>query len=783
MRRARWWRALTKVSPGHLKRDPWIVTSICVFLALGGAVVWAGRAHASSSRQEIFDGLVGIGALVAAVLVGRATLGMMPRYRRAWLFIAGALLVAGGIHGALVVALQAHNTSLSNAAEVGSLLAAILAVPGVLGLTTWTKTTGRVITLILDAVISGLSLLVVAWVILLPEISVHHSTYGIITRAVVGAVLSALVLLWLSRVPRRCVGPMVMMLLAGTSAVAGSVLAPVLGYESTDASTASVLLYTAAFGLVALAPLAASWNSEVRATDVFIVQQVLPYLMAFVAVATVAVAHMMGRDVEQPGYGMVAMVAVALVARQLVSALDERTHLSQLVFEATHDSLTGLSNRNALLQRLESVLQRPPDRSRSHALLMIDLDEFKSVNDGLSHAIGDSLLKSIATRLRRVVRPTDLIARLGGDEFAILLENARPSDAHSVCRRIRKSMQRPFGIEDQLLRQTCSIGIALAGAGETPSALLRKADAAMYATKREGKDGWLIFDEGMEEAAIARLRLIQDAGQAIVAGDLKLVYQPIVHLESGELLAVEALLRWKRPGQGWISAGEAVEALEGSRLMRSLDDWVTREACQQVAQWREEGWAMRVGINVSAAELADSSFPKRVASLLREGGVQPWWIVIEVTETSAQIWTASARKILRTLRAMGIRISIDDFGTGYSAVKRISDYNLDSIKIDRSFISECTSVKGRNLVKAMVGMGRSVNLTVIAEGIETLEQARLLGNMGCDYGQGYFFSPPLPAIELYRKYRSTPLAVLRGTSASKGPRQGPSLTVLSSDLA
>ena len=710
-------------------------------------------------------------AVAASVFVLRAASSMVAPYRRAWRLIALALAIAAVVQFAMGVDEGAGGQMAFVAMRLLPVAGGLAGLFGLLGLTGRHGSKIRLATVILEASITGLSMLVITWLVFAAasQRGDNPGPYSPLLVALVSSILIALVLLRLTRVPRSWFGPMVTLMTAGLIGLVASLLS---GYPSMKLAVPSAL-YVLAFGSVAVAPLGGTWNSVGTAVEPFMVQRVLPYLAAIAATLALFAGRAVSGTVPEPVRAMAAVIALALAVRQLIAALDERLHSQQLFYEATHDPLTQLPNRSVLTARLDAVLQRDADDGRTHALLLLGLDEFKSVNDGISHDVGDELLQSLAPRLTKAVRPTDLVVRVSGDAFAVLLENHRFASVRAVCRRLLKTVHEPHQLKGYDLRLTCSIGLATAEEGDTSSSLLSKAEAAMYAAKRAGKNGWRAFNADMQAQALEDLNLLQDLEQAVSREELQLVYQPILTLGSGQFFGAEALLRWHRPGQGWVSIGPAMPALEGSRLLTTIDAWVLREASRQVRRWRDQGWHARVGVNVSAAEIGNVAYPRRFARVLQEEGAQPNWITVEVTEGTALAASKSSRQVLQELRAMGVRVSIDDFGTAYSSLRRLREFTFDSLKIDASFVSDSTD-RGRKLLQAMVSIGQSVDVTVIAEGIESAEQAEILRGLGCNHGQGYHLCPPVSADALERKFvdvgvdvarppRVVPLAIVAGS--------------------
>ena len=420
------------------------------------------------------------------------------------------------------------------------------------------------------------------------------------------------------------------------------------------------------------------------------------------------------------------------------------------------DPLTGLRNRLYFIDRLEALIEEWAARADSFAVLFLDVDRFKVVNDSLGHETGDMLLVEIAGRLRSSVRSTDVsarialpsvVARFGGDEFAVLLENLRSSsDATSVAERILTQFASHFEIHGRIIFATVSIGVAMGGSAATSSDLLRNADTAMYYAKTRGKARFEIFDEGMRGRAVARLELESDLRKSIDEEHFRVHYQPEVSLMTGKVVGYEALVRWEHPKRGMVMPGEFLPLAEETGLIVPLGRWVMREACRQMAEWQRnfpQEPPLTISVNASSRELADPGLVPNVARILQETGLDPRSLRIEVTESSIvenQDLTAST---LRRLRELGVSLEIDDFGTGYSSLSRLHEYPFSTVKIDRSFVKDLdTEPESLHLVETILRLAQGLGLTVVAEGIETREQLAKLASLGCGYGQGYYFSRP-----------------------------------------
>jgi PAS domain S-box/diguanylate cyclase (GGDEF) domain len=428
---------------------------------------------------------------------------------------------------------------------------------------------------------------------------------------------------------------------------------------------------------------------------------------------------------------------------------DRKSLEQQLTHQALHDPLTKLANRILFRDRVEHALAKIPRSKTTMAVLFLDLDNFKTVNDSLGHARGDMLLMAVAERLRSCLRITDTPARLGGDEFAVLIEDAnQPEDAVFVVERITEILLDPFEIEGTEVFVGASIGIATSVTGsENPEELLRNADVAMYKAKSQGKGRYVFFEKEMREALMERIELESDLRTAIENRELELNYQPIVELETNRVTGMEALIRWNHPRHGLILPDKFIPIAEDANLIVPIGSWVLDEACRQGSRWiREHGdkFGLSITVNLSIRQFQQSELVKIVAKVLERSALPPDCLILEITETLMIQNTEAMIEKLHALKALGIRLAIDDFGTGYSSLSYLHRFPVDILKIDKSFIEKINQGKeGRAVARAIIMMGDSLNLRVIAEGVENAEQVAALKYLGCESGQGYYFSRPL----------------------------------------
>jgi diguanylate cyclase (GGDEF)-like protein len=439
---------------------------------------------------------------------------------------------------------------------------------------------------------------------------------------------------------------------------------------------------------------------------------------------------------------------------------------------AERDSLTGAANRRMFQMSLERVVEGALSGTRAattSAVLFIDLDDFKVVNDTLGHAAGDELLVAVIERISGSVREGDLVARLGGDEFAILTDDS-PDLKRSLAMadRLVRELRSPYLIGGHHVSVTASIGIASAHDGnETAADLVRNADVAMYMAKANGKASFAIFDPGMHAAIRDRHELGTQLQSAVELGQLRVVYQPIVDLASGRTAGVEALVRWDHPDRGVVSPGEFIEIAEENGAILPIGRWVLREACRQASRWSAEADALFLSVNVSAREIQQPEFVESVKGTLAEANLDPRRLNLEITETALLRATPTTIGTLESLRQMGVRIVIDDFGTGYFSLSHLRQFPVDTLKIASEFVqTDGRDAKSAALAGAIVAMSESLQITTVAEGIEDAEQAARMFALGCTYGQGYFFARPLAPEDIApESSTATPLRSSRPTTA------------------
>ncbi len=432
---------------------------------------------------------------------------------------------------------------------------------------------------------------------------------------------------------------------------------------------------------------------------------------------------------------------------------ERRVLEDQLTHQAFHDALTGLPNRALLLNRIEHALERARRSGDDVALLFLDLDDFKTINDSLGHAAGDELLVEIALRLQESLRAADTAARLGGDEFALLLEGTHGiAGATTAADRLLEAVARPMKLGSTEVLGRASVGIVFGTPGQSAGELLRNADMAMYRAKNAGGNRFEIFEPEMHEAAITRLELKADLERAFASNELDLHYQPLVDLVTGRTLSFEALLRWKHPLRGFVPPVEFIPLAEETGLINHIGHWVLERACRQTRVWQMSvpgNVHLAINVNLSARQILQPRFREEVAQVLVDTGLEATQLVLEITEGTLleDVEGVSAR--LAELRAMGIRIAIDDFGTGFSSLGYLQRFPADELKVAREFVDEVVRDPRRaRLVEAIVALAHSLEMTTVAEGIEEPAQRQRLQELGCLVGQGYLFSRPVPASDV-----------------------------------
>jgi diguanylate cyclase (GGDEF)-like protein/PAS domain S-box-containing protein len=440
------------------------------------------------------------------------------------------------------------------------------------------------------------------------------------------------------------------------------------------------------------------------------------------------------------------------LATHLYMAVMQKWAEDAMRYQASHDLLTELPNRLLFDERLALALEQAHQHEEMLAVMFLDLDRFKSINDTLGHAIGDQLLQQVARRITRCLKKIDTIARWGGDEFTLILPHLHSADdVTKIAQRILNALKAPFEFNQQELHVTASIGIALSPYhGQDAETLLKNADIAMYRAKQQGKNSFQFYAADMNLQAFDQLVLVNDLYKALDQGEFRLHYQPQVNLQTGQVVAVEALIRWQHPQRGLVPPDQFISIAEETGQISAIGEWVLQTACAQNRAWQRAGFPpVRIAVNLSARQFQQKNLAQLIAQVLSETGLAPKYLEVEITESIAMQDLPLTIAVLKELQDMGVYISIDDFGTGYSSLATLKQFPLHALKIAREFIKDlATSPKDAAVIEAIVALGHGLDLQVIAEGVETLEQWNFLKSIDCDAMQGYFFSKPLPAAAL-----------------------------------
>jgi diguanylate cyclase (GGDEF)-like protein len=740
-----------------------------VYLAFG-AVVLAAAASGILGTWEP-DALFGVG-LVALVAVLVSVRKRRPSAKWPWLCLASAfaLFLADG-------ATRSSLHTLGNLTASRSIVPDVIAMPGYLALAVGLIGFSRIrfsgpqtqSSIILDGLIAALALCSLAWVFAVQPVVFQHPHTPMMVRIVLTAyppmsIFLVVVTLRIAFNPETERVPSYWLCLAAMSAMfVGDI---VYMFADIDLIHIPDRLLDLPYGVAYLLAGAMAVHPSMRRLTEPGKQRKMSTSRGRVVLVAVALLIPAVLTLQQHSdsttdrFGLfVVIVALTVTAvLRIVQALyiAERSE-ARLAFQAMHDSLTGLPNRRMMEQHLTRLLERAPIDDTSVALLFLDLDRFKLVNDTLGHSHGDELLVKVAQRLRSHVRPTDLVTRIGGDEFMVVLGHVvSVSQALDLANRLRFCLRAPFVVNDMEFYVSASIGLAFAS-GDDPEAtaevLVRDADTAMYQAKDAGRDAVAVFDESMRTKVSERLELEHDLRNAVALRQLHLVYQPIVKLPQGPIEGVEALVRWAHPTQGVISPAKFIPLAEESGLIGEIGSWVLEEAVAQLAAWRRQSSDfdnLYVSVNLSSAQLHDDDLVQRVAEALRSVGLDGSALCLELTESVVMDDPASATEIFSELRALGIRLAIDDFGTEYSSLAYLKRFPVTSLKIDKSFVDSLgvEDNSDATLIAAVVAMAKALGITTVAEGVETPVQARRLIELGCESVQGFLYSRPVRADRL-----------------------------------
>ncbi|MED1913756.1 EAL domain-containing protein [Bacillus thuringiensis] len=432
-----------------------------------------------------------------------------------------------------------------------------------------------------------------------------------------------------------------------------------------------------------------------------------------------------------------------LVTRDVTDRKQSEETIHHLAY---HDALTDLPNRRMYVQQLSKEMMQAKRFQSNLAVLFLDMDRFKDVNDSFGHDVGDMLLIEASKRLQACLKQGDVVARLGGDEFTILQNHLQDrSEATALAEQIMNQLQRPFELEGHAFNVSCSIGIAMYPQdGDNPEDLLKRADTALYTVKSRGKNGYDFFDPTMEAKSLERILMENEMRKAIEQEQFQIYYQPKIDIVTSSMTGMEALVRWVHPELGIIPPNRFIPIAEETGMILALGEWILKQACKQNKIWHDQGYTLKVSVNLSARQIYQKDLVEMIKDILRETNLSPDWLELEITE-SIFVKMEEATAVLQQIRDIGIQISIDDFGTGYSSFSYIKSLPVDTIKIDASFIRDIHhNQESQAIVKAIVTIAQSLNMNVIAEGIELHDQVAALKENGCDHGQGYLFSKPLP---------------------------------------
>ena len=443
------------------------------------------------------------------------------------------------------------------------------------------------------------------------------------------------------------------------------------------------------------------------------------------------------------------------IANVLANAIDRRAAEQRTQHEALHDPLTGLPNRNLFLDRLEHALSVAQRRGTPVSVLFLDLDQFKLVNDSLGHAAGDELLAAVAPRIEEALRPGDTVARFGGDEFAILAEDIGSEHGPTrIAERVAEALARPFVLRGREHFVSASVGIAIGAGSEKPESLIRDADSALYRAKEHGRGGYEIFDEAMRSRVIEHMQVENDLQRAIQREELELLYQPVIRLRDGSIVAMEALLRWNHPDRGLLGPLAFIPVAEETRLIMPIGRWVIEQACRQAAIWQQlspDAAPVSVSVNLSGRQLADPQLLSHLEGSIRTNGINPSSLWVELREATLFDETISVERTLDSLSELGVRMVLDDFGVGFSSLGYLKRLPLSMIKLDRTFVENLTEGShDAAIVRAVSEMATTMGIGVVAEGVETEEQVRVADALGCGFAQGFHYSEPVPAAHVER---------------------------------
>ncbi|MDQ1710198.1 MAG: hypothetical protein QOG49_1583 [Frankiaceae bacterium] len=755
-------------------------TALAAAAAIGYTVVFAawlildvGGSHGSRVFSDLAGILPAVAAALACFSAARRTRGQT---RRAWRLLGAgsAMWMLGEMAWALYELRFGRLEPFPSFADIGYLGFYPLSILGLLAFPAAPTARASRLRTCADALLIAMSAFYVSWVLVLHRLVATAGDSGAFAKAlglaypIADVALLSMVILVAARTTASARGPFALL---AVSMIANGFADTIYAYTSSVSyETGSLLdpVWVAALLLIAVAAVAQQSDlSPVEPTERSVwLRTLLPYALVVPAAGIAAVQAVDGGPIDAVTIGVGISVVALVMLRQLLT-LAENALLTRrlqrtvgelearerdLHYQAFHDPLTGLANRSLFRDRLEHAVDRARRDQCVIAVLFLDLDDFKLVNDRLGHEAGDELLVAVAARLQRAVRTADTVARLGGDEFAVLIAQDGFDGARLTAARIGELLQAPFHLFEREVDVHASIGVALSeGADAEAEDLLRNADLAMYSAKYAGKGRSTFYGPHMRTQVLEELELKNDLQRAVAEDQLRLMYQPIVDLGTGVIHGVEALARWDHPRLGLLEPSMFIPLAEQTGFIVALGRAVLREACQQLKEWQltyPGTSSLTMSVNLSARQLADRHIVADVARALHDFAVDPATLTLEITESVLMADTELTLTTLGQLKGLGVQLAIDDFGTGYSSLAYLGRFQVDALKIDRSFVMGLADPVQRSLTSTIVALGHMLDIVTIAEGIETPYQLETLRTLGCRRGQGFHFSRPIVAAEL-----------------------------------